>query len=157
MELYEFRVLQNAKMRKEAKKKDYRATLWLADVKKIYEQYEYNLGYKRGGDKKPRVSRPAVVVDKQGKHYRAFFLSASGDTGYRFKNENCMSQYCLAPFYWKADSRIFIKSRKNGKTRFIFLLRETDLEILMEFCGLCIEQYIESIVDKKKQRCLMKF
>ena len=38
-----------------AKNKEFKSTLWLVDVKAIYEEYNYNLGYIRTNNKKPRI------------------------------------------------------------------------------------------------------
>ena len=138
-----------------AKQDNYKSTLWLADVKGFYERYQYNLGYKRKNSKKPRVNRPSIIIDKQGKYYRIFFLSASGK-GYSFDIENCKYMYCNKPFLWKSNSRIFIKSIKEKRIKFIFLLHEDDLKNLMDFCAPCNDEYIQNIANKR-QRCLMRF
>ncbi len=161
MNIDEIKQMKNADMKIIAKQNQFKATIWLADVKKFYETYKYNLGYNRGNNKKPRVNRPAIIIDKQGKIYRTFFLSAkqSLSNQYIFEMDNCKYQYCPKYFDWKKEARIFTKPPKKGKTRFIFIFNEEDLEQLMLFCGLCTQYYIQNIVEqnKKRKRCLMKF
>ena len=135
------------KEREKAEGNFYTYTLWLADVKKLYEEYSWNLGYIRKKNAPPRKNRPAVVLDKINDNYKVIFLTTSKyGGGPYFEIENCKYQYCSKDFHWEKISKILVFNGKKGKkARKVFIIKEKDLQELMVFCGTCSNSYINMI------------
>ncbi len=135
--------------RKKASNQSYVNTIWLVDVKKLYEKYNVNLGYKRK-EAPPRKHRPAIILDKIDENYKVIFLTTSKWGGSPFFDiEYCNYKACPKYFDWISKSKVLILSKKKGKKpRRIFTIKEEDLHEIMTFCGVCSRVYLENIKQK---------
>jgi len=125
-----------------AKERNLNATLWLADVRKVYNKYGYDLGFKKKG--KSRNFRPFIITEPcLSPTVKVIFLTTKNNAGV-LCNIECTKNNCL-DFYWQEKSRILTKFRNGKKPKRFFELNKEDLNIIGKFCGLCDENYIELI------------
>jgi len=145
----DIRIELNKKEEEEARKNSYLNSLWLANVKKIYENYNLNLGYKRKNQAPPRKKRPAIILDKEKENYCVIFLTSSQWGAHPiFKLEHCRYSICPKFFDWNESSKIFILHERGQKVRKIFTIKEKDLKDIMTFCCICQSSYINRIKSK---------
>ncbi len=135
--------------RKKASDQSYVNTIWLVDVKKLYEKYNVNLGYIRK-QAPPRKHRPAIILEKINENYKVIFLTTSKFGGSPFFDiEYCNYKACPKYFDWTGKSKVLILGKKKDKKpRRIFTIKEEDLHEIMTFCGVCSQVYLRSIKQK---------
>jgi hypothetical protein len=117
------------KYEKQIKANRYNCALWLANVEITFKKYNYNLGYKRGINKKPRKNRPAVSVDKLNKNgdLTVVFLTTKAGLYPIFFIDFCQYQTCQKKFKWEKEAKIFSNYRKGKKPRKYFIINEKNI------------------------------
>ncbi len=145
--LYEIKKERLNNLLKETKQNNMAGSLWLADLKKLFEEHNFNLGYKRGNYPARRL-RPAVVVGRQNSSgmFKVVFLTKSKRQHSKpFELKHCNVDYCTKNFAWLEISYIL---KYNNK--FIFLFNDRDIKELMYFCGICKLDYLKELIDRDK-------